>query len=141
MNMPGRGLAAIILGLLCTGVLWAAPLSVLPARVELSDATPSVQLTVRNDGARTMVVQMEAMVRARGAVAFAHEATGDVQAATRTDAAGDMQAATRTDAAGAEYEATGDVQATPPTFTLEPGATQTVQVALRTPAAVSRHLD
>jgi fimbrial chaperone protein len=91
-------------------VAQAANFTVTPVRVELSPTQPSVALTVRNDTSDAPVV-----VQLR-TVAWSQKQGEDV------------------------YAPTTDVLATPPIFTLAPGATQVVRVGLRHPAASDREV-
>lgn len=92
------------------GLLWAGAFHVTPVRVNLSSQQTSAALTVQNSGEEPVVIQLQA-------TAWSQENGQD------------------------QYPpANEDLLATPPIFTIQPGATQIVRVALRRSAGVDQEL-
>jgi len=89
----------LLLLLAWCGAAVAGGLAVSPIRLYLSDATPSVAMTLENNGARASVVQMQLL-------------------------------AWETDGEQDSYLPTGELVASPPIATLQPGETQIVRVGL-----------
>lgn len=80
-----RGVAAVALWLVTTAGLSAAPLTLtaLPSRLELSDATPSVAMTVHNDSKAAVIVRLQPMVWVSDPVIDHFEPTADVKSTPR----------------------------------------------------------
>ena len=76
-----HGAAALALWLVSTAGVSAAPaaLTTLPSRIELSDAMPSVAMTVHNDGTAAMIVRLQPMVWVTDPVIDHYAPTADVQ--------------------------------------------------------------
>ena len=73
-----RGLAALALLLLAGSAVAATSLSIVPDRIELSAANPSTVLTLHNDGADTLVVNLQAQALTPDAIIDHFAATGDI---------------------------------------------------------------
>ena len=76
-----HGVAALALWLVSTAMSCAAPLSLsaLPSRIELSDRTPSVDVTMHNDGNAVIIVRLQPMVWVSDPVIDHYAPTADVQ--------------------------------------------------------------